>query len=49
MNLTVSPMDVPKTKNAIEGDKVNVIMPTISHPINLINISVLEICVMELS
>jgi hypothetical protein len=48
MNPTVSPMDVPKTKNATEGDKVNAIMSTISHPMNLISISVLEICGMEL-
>jgi hypothetical protein len=41
-------MDVPKTKNATEGDKVNAIMPTISHPINLISIPVPEICGMEL-
>jgi hypothetical protein len=48
MNPTVSPMDVPKTKNATEGDKVNAIMPTISHPMNLISIPILEICGMEL-
>jgi hypothetical protein len=48
MNPTVSPVDVPKTKNATEGDKVNAIMPTISHPMNLISIPVLEICGMEL-
>jgi hypothetical protein len=41
-------MDVPKTKNATEGDKVNAIMSTINHPMNLINIPVLEICGMEL-
>jgi hypothetical protein len=48
MNLTVSPVDVPKIKNATEGDKVNAIIPTISHPMNLISIPVLEICDMEL-
>jgi hypothetical protein len=48
MNPTESPMDVSKTKNAIEGDKVNAIMPTISHPMNLISIRILEICGMEL-
>jgi hypothetical protein len=48
MNPTVSPMDVPKTKNATEGDKVNAIMSTISHPMNLISIPILEICGMEL-
>jgi hypothetical protein len=48
MNLTVSPVDVPKTKNTTEGDKVNAIIPTISHPMNLISILVLEICGMEL-
>jgi hypothetical protein len=46
-NPTESPVDVPKAKNATEGDKVNA-MPTISHPMNLINIPVLEICGMEL-
>jgi hypothetical protein len=40
MNPTVSHVDVPKTKNATEGDKVNAIMPTISHPMNLISIPV---------
>jgi hypothetical protein len=48
MNLTKSPVDVHKTKNATEGDKVNAIMSTISHPMNLISIPVLEICDMEL-
>jgi hypothetical protein len=48
MNLTESPMDVPKAKNAIEGDKVNAIMPTISHPMNLLSVPILEICGMEL-
>jgi hypothetical protein len=40
MNPTLSLVDVPKTKNATEGDKVNAIMPTISHPMNLISIPV---------
>jgi hypothetical protein len=48
MNPTKSPVDVPKTKNATEGDKVTAIMPTISHPMNLISILVLEICGIEL-
>jgi hypothetical protein len=48
MNPTENPVDVPKTKNATEGDKVNVIMPTISHPMNLISIPIPEICGMEL-
>jgi hypothetical protein len=48
MNPTLSLVDVPKTKNATEGDKVNAIMPTISHPMNLISIPVLEICGMKL-
>jgi hypothetical protein len=48
MNLTKSPVDVPKAKNATEGDKVNAIMPTISHPMNLISVPILEICGMEL-
>jgi hypothetical protein len=48
MNPTESPVDVPKAKNATEGDKVNAIMPIISHPVNLISVHVLEICGMEL-
>jgi hypothetical protein len=48
MNPTVSPMDMPKTKNATEGDEVNAIMLTISHLMNLISIPILEICGMEL-
>jgi hypothetical protein len=43
MDPTVSPMHVPKAKDATEGDKVNTVVMTVYHPMHLIHIPVLEI------
>jgi hypothetical protein len=44
----ISPVDVSKTKNTIEGDKINAIMSPISHPMKLIHFPVPIVSSMEL-
>ena len=48
MDPTERSVNLSKTKNTTEGDKINAIMPTICHPVNLIFISVPKICGMKL-
>ena len=48
MNPLISPVDLSKTKNTTEGDKINAIMSPISHPMNLIHFPVPIVSGMEL-
>ena len=48
MNPLISPVDVSKTKNTTEDDKINAIMSPISHPMKLIHFPVLIVSGMEL-
>ena len=48
MNVNVTSVLLPKAKNPAESDKVNSVVPTISHPVNLIRGLVIEVCGMKL-
>jgi hypothetical protein len=48
MDPTERSVNLSKTKNTTEGDKINAIMPTICHPVDLILIHVPKICGMKL-
>ena len=48
MNISVTYVLPSKAKNPAESDKVNSVVPTISHPVNLIRGLVIEVCVMKL-
>jgi len=48
MNVSVTFVLLPKAKNPAESDKVNLVVPTTSHPVNLIKGLVIEVCGMKL-
>ena len=48
MNVSVTSVFLPKAKNPAESDKVDSVVPTISHPVNLIRGLVIEVCGMKL-
>ena len=48
MNVTITSMLVPKAKNLTKSDKVDSVVPTISHPVNLVRGLVIEVCGMKL-
>ena len=48
MNVSVTSVILPKAKNLAKSDKVNLVVPTISHPVNLIRGLVIEVCGMKL-
>ena len=48
MNVSVTSMLLPKVKNLAESYKVKLVVPTISHPVNLIRGQVIEVCGMKL-
>ena len=43
MNVSVSPMLFPKTQNLTEGDKINMVVSTIRHPMYLISGLIIEV------
>ena len=48
MNVSVSPMLFPKTHNPTEGDKINMVVSTIHHPMYLISELIIEVGGVEL-
>ena len=48
MNVSVTSVLLPKDKNPAKSDKVDSVVPTISHPVNLIRGLVIELCDMKL-
>ena len=48
MNVSVTSVLLPKAKNPVESDKVDSVVPTISHLVNLIRGLVIEVCGMKL-
>ena len=48
MNVSVTSVLLPKAKNLVESDKVNSVVPTISHLVNLIRGLVIEVSSMKL-
>ena len=48
MNVSVTSVLLPKAKNPAESDKVDSVVSTISHLVNLIRGLVIEVCGMKL-
>ena len=48
MNVSVTSVLLLKAKNPAESDKVDLVVPTISHLVNLIRALVIEVCGMKL-
>ena len=48
MNISVTSVLLPKAKNPAKSDKVDSVVPTISHLVNLIRGQVIEVCGMKL-
>ena len=48
MNVSVTSVLLPKAKNPAESDKIDSIVPTINHLVNLIRGLVIEVCGMKL-
>ena len=47
MNVSVTSVLLPKAKNLAKSDQVDSVVPTISHPVNLIRGLVIEVCGMK--
>ena len=48
MNVSVTSVLLPKAKNLAESDKIDSVVPTISHSVNFIRGLVIEVCCMKL-
>ena len=42
MNVSEAPLLLSKTKDPAESHKINSIMPSLSHPVNLISVDAIE-------
>ena len=48
MNVSEAPLLLSKIKDLVESHKINSIMPSLSHPVNLISVDAIEESGMEL-